>query len=173
MTENGTGNGKRRRLTTKQRTWLAKYLQCWNGAEAARYAGYVFPRHSAAENLAKRYIQDAIKGHLAAAGLTPELVLSELLAQATFDLGSIVGKGGVIDLQDAKAHGLTRHLKSIAWTKGGIRIEAYSKQRALELVGKHLGLFVERYEHTGAKGGPIEARITEVVVEIPRDANDA
>ena len=149
MTENGTGNGKRRRLTTKQRTWLVKYLQCWNGAEAARYAGYVFPRQSATENLSKPYIQDAIKGHLAAAGLTPELVLSELLAQITFDLGCLVGKGGVINWEQAKANGFTRNLKSISWMKGGIRVEAYSKQRALELVGKHLGLFVERHEHSG------------------------
>src|SRR5690606_23753564 len=28
--------------------------------------------------------------------------------------------------------------------------------RALELLGKHLGMFVERHEHTGADGGPIE-----------------
>jgi phage terminase small subunit len=167
VTENGNGNGNGHRLTSKQQVWLVKYFQCWNGAEAARCAGYARPRHSAAENLAKPYIQDAIKAHLLTAGLTPELVLSELLEEVKFDLGSLVGKGGVIDWEDAKTKGLTRHLKSISWSKGGIRVEAYSKQRALELVGKHLGLFVERHEHTGAEGGPIETRITEVVVEIP------
>ena len=153
MTENGNGNGHR--LTDKQQVWLARYLECWNGAEAARCAEYAYPRQSANENLSKPYIQEAIKAHLLTNGLTPELVLSELLGQITFDLGSVIGKGGVIDLQSAKERGLTRYLKTIAWTKGGIRIEAYDKQRALELVGKHLGLFIDRHEVSGPDGGAI------------------
>lgn len=37
--------------------------------------------------------------------------------------------------------------------------------RALELLGKHVGLFGDKVEHTGAAGGPIAVTITHVIVD--------
>jgi len=41
---------------------------------------------------------------------------------------------------------------------GGIKIKLHDKRAALVDIGKHLGMFKERVEHTGANGGPIETR---------------
>lgn len=39
---------------------------------------------------------------------------------------------------------------------GGIRIKMYDKKGALVDIGKHLGMFVEKHEHSGPDGGPIQ-----------------
>ena len=39
---------------------------------------------------------------------------------------------------------------------GGIKIKLHDKRAALVDIGKHLGMFKERVEHTGKDGGPIE-----------------
>jgi phage terminase small subunit len=139
------------KLTNKQRAFVEAYLTCWNGAEAARQAGYAYPRRAAYENLTKLDIRERIRKRLAGAAMSADEVLSRLADQARGDIGDFIGKGGVIDLEDAKAQGITHLLKSIAWTKQGIRIEIQSSQHALELIGKHHGLFVDRKEidHSG------------------------
>jgi phage terminase small subunit len=38
---------------------------------------------------------------------------------------------------------------------GEYRFDSAGANRALELIGKHLGMFKERVEHTGPDGGPI------------------
>lgn len=56
---------------------------------------------------------------------------------------------------------------------GKISIELYDAQKALELLGKHRGLFVERQELTGAGGAPLAmAPIREVVIERPVRADE-
>lgn len=39
---------------------------------------------------------------------------------------------------------------------GGIKIKMYDKKGALVDIGKHLGMFVEKHEHSGPDGGPIQ-----------------
>lgn len=135
-----------RRLTNKQKKFVETYLTCWNGAEAARQAGYAHPRQSAWETLSNPYIKEYIRQRLTGAAMSADEVLSRLADQARGDIGDFIGKGGVIDLDDAKEKGITHRLKSLSWTKQGIRIEMYSQQHALELIGKHHGLFVDKSE---------------------------
>ena len=61
------------------------------------------------------------------------------------------------------------------YVMGGLKKEAErtgkrsahsARVRAYELLGKTQGLFVERVEHSGVDGGPIE--IKEIVIEIPK-----
>jgi F0F1-type ATP synthase assembly protein I len=42
---------------------------------------------------------------------------------------------------------------------GGVKVRLASKVKALELLGRHLGLFVDRMEHSGPDGGPIRATV--------------
>lgn len=41
-------------------------------------------------------------------------------------------------------------------TKDGIKIKFHDKLSALDKIGRHLGMFVEKHELTGKDGGPIE-----------------
>ena len=52
-----------RRLTARQERFIVEYLECQNGAEAARRAGYSehTARQMANENLSKPYIAEAIQ----------------------------------------------------------------------------------------------------------------
>lgn len=48
-------------------------------------------------------------------------------------------------------------ISEISQTKeGALKIKLHDKQAALVNIGKHLGMFKERVEHTGKDGGPIE-----------------
>ena len=40
-----------------------------------------------------------------------------------------------------------------------IKVKAWDKGRALELLAKHFGLVKEQHEHSGKGGGPIESRV--------------
>jgi phage terminase small subunit len=40
--------------------------------------------------------------------------------------------------------------------RGGLKVKFHDKRAALVDIGKHLGMFKERVEHTGKDGGPIE-----------------
>jgi hypothetical protein len=39
---------------------------------------------------------------------------------------------------------------------GAVTLKLYDKRAALVDLGKHLGMFTEKHEHTGKDGGPIE-----------------
>lgn len=39
--------------------------------------------------------------------------------------------------------------------KGGLKVKFYDKRAALVDIGKHLGMFTEKHEHSGPNGGPI------------------
>ena len=41
---------------------------------------------------------------------------------------------------------------------GGVKIKLHDKRAALVDIGRHLGMFKDRVEHTGKDGGPIEMR---------------
>ncbi len=56
----------------------------------------------------------------------------------------------------------------VALWKGIQDGESWAVQFALRTIGRSRG-YVERREHTGADGEPIEMNIREVVVEIPDD----
>lgn len=54
---------------------------------------------------------------------------------------------------------------------GGLKIKLHDKRAALVDMGKHLGIFVERHEHSGPDGGPIPLTRIERVVIDPQDTD--
>ncbi|MDD4566189.1 MAG: terminase small subunit [Eubacteriales bacterium] len=47
-------------------------------------------------------------------------------------------------------------IAGIEQTQSGIRVKQHDKVKALELLGKHLGMFTDKMELTGKGGGPIQ-----------------
>jgi len=142
MASNGNGNGHR--LTDKQSLFIERYLQCWNATQAALDAGYSekTARQMGSENLSKPVIRDAIENRLRGEAMSANEVLWRLGNQARGDITQVMRTdvpGGMVDLEALEQNG---HLvKSISWNKSGVRVELYDSQRALELIGKHYGLF--------------------------------
>ena len=132
-------------LTTKQRAFVEEYLRCWNGAAAARRAGYKRPRQSAHENLTKPYIAELIEQRIREKAMAANEILAHVADVARADtIGHLIGKAGIIDLEEARKKGLTRFIKKLKWTERGPEIEAYSRMEALELLGKHSQLWDDK-----------------------------
>lgn len=54
--------------------------------------------------------------------------------------------------------------------QGGLKIKFHDKKGALDSMAKHLGMFVEKHEHTGKDGAPIEIKRIERVIVDPRNS---
>ena len=150
-------------LTDKQRLFVDAYLQTWNATESARRAGYGGNDTTlgaiGSENLRKPLISALVKARLAEKAMAADEVLARLGDQArgTMEEFLHIGPNGKVKIDLAKAaragklHLLHRYSKG----KGGIvSFELYDAQAALVQIGKGLGVFVEKVEHSGPGGGP-------------------
>jgi len=143
--------------TDKRRVFVEEYLRCWNGTEAARRAGYAWPRREASRLLSNVDIREIVEGRIREKAMSADEVLVHLADIARFDAGLLLGKAGVIDWDKAKEQGHTRFVKKLDWAAtGGLKVEMYDKMDALELLGKHQAMWVERREVSGPGGAAIE-----------------
>ena len=150
-------------LNTKRRVFVEEYLRCWNATEAARRAGYAYPRRQGHRLLTNVDIQARVKERIQEKAMSADEVLLRLAEQAKGDMADFVNievRGGILDFQKAKNLGLTHLIKSVSWSKSGVRIELYDAQSALSLLGKHHGLFKDRIEHSGPEGGAVVIKFT-------------
>ncbi|MGI6078461.1 MAG: terminase small subunit [Fastidiosipilaceae bacterium] len=168
---------KKRNLTNKQRLFVAEYLVDLNATQAAIRAGYSIKNADkiGPENLRKPKIQKAIQEQMNAREsrtlITADKVLEELAKIGFANLADYIQVQ-----QDGTAYvdisGMTREQAAAVqeitvdeYTEGGgedarqvkkVKLKLIDKIKALELIGKHLAMWVERQEITGKDGGPIE-----------------
>lgn len=169
-------------LTAKEQAFLEYYLECFNGAEAARRAGYskASARQIAHRLLTKAYIRAAIDKRLGELAMGSDEVLARLTYQARGDVSPFlkrVGQRVVVDLTtpEARLHlGLLKEVRvkertgghaEEAWTEVETELKLHDPQAALGLLGRHYKLFTDKVEHSGPGGGPIP--FSEVVIELP------
>lgn len=153
-------------LTDKQKMFIDQYFICgFNATEAARQAGYQGNedtlRSIASENLTKPYIRSEIDRRMADFHLSANEILARLADHATASMDDFLTPSGLgmrIDLLKAKRLGKLHLLKSFSKVKGSTKIEIYDAHAALVDMAKNKGLLIERHEHTGKDGGPIETK---------------
>lgn len=121
------------KLTPKQERFVSEYLIDLNATQAAIRAGYSekTARQMATENLSKPAIQEALRKarqrQQKRTEITADFVLNELMKIASDEAGDETNS----------------HLK-------------YSnKMKALELLGKHLGMFTEKVSVDMPEGGVV------------------
>lgn len=161
-------------LTRKQKVFIDSYLITFNATEAARQARYKGDDATLAsvgwENLRKPEIAEAIEKRLAAHAMNADEVLKRLAEQGRGSMSDFVrfrdNGDPSLDLQAASLMGklhLVKKLKTKSRTysesffnaeisdidnrditETTIEFELYSSQAALELIGKHHGLFDKR-----------------------------
>lgn len=157
MREMNSGRG----LTGKQRAFVNAYLgeARFNATEAAAMAGYGGSRNTlqsiGAENLAKPIIREEIERQFALQEVSAQEVLTLLADQMRATMDDFVsipdgarGRFAFLDLEKAKQRGKLHLIKRMLWTQHGPRIELHDSQRAAELLGRALRLFVDRIEET-------------------------
>ena len=140
------------KLTEKQKRFVQEYLVDLNATAAAKRAGYKDPnigrqliaKNNVSAEIQKRQVklQNKLK-------ITQERVLSELAAIA-FANGTdfaTVNANGLINIK-ATSQVPKEKLPAVASIKysrvTGVEIKLHDKVRALEMLGKHLGLFDNR-----------------------------
>lgn len=178
------------RLTKKQEVFCNEYIIDFNATRAAIAAGY--SQKSATvlghETLRKPYVQERlqklIEKRAARVEITQDRVLLEISRIAFFDIRELYDPqtGHLLPI-DELGEDTARALSSIdvSNTRRGAnsnleletikRIRALDKKGALELLGKHLGMFTERQEVelTGKGGLPLEISIHRTIVTKSRN----
>lgn len=158
-------------LTEKQKRFVDEYLIDLNATQAAIRAGYSTNAAEAIgfENLRKPKIAEEInkrmKDRESRTEITQDMVVRELAAIA-FSNGANYSKivtkqsvddvGNTVEYSDVEFKNtdeLTAEQKKaiagIKQTKFGISVETCDKVKALELLGKHLGMFKDKVELSG------------------------
>ena len=148
-----------RKLTKKQQLFVDEYLIDLNATQAAIRAGYSAnsARDIGCENLTKPNIQQAIAEHMAErskrTGVNQDRIVIELAKIAFVNIGDLIDlKNGSI-LTTAKTDDLAciegfKYKESDNDYGGSVEREVKfaSKLRALELLGKHLGMWNDKLD---------------------------
>lgn len=162
------------KLTDKQQRFVDEYLIDLNATQAAIRAGYSVrtANEQGAQNLAKLSIQDAISKKMAArsrrTGVNAERVVLELAKVAFAKMTDIVDSKGKIK-EDASPDDLAC-IESIKYKEsdneyGGSverEVKIASKLKALELLGKHLGMWSDKFNVTVEKSEKLDDIISQL-----------
>lgn len=148
------------KLTDKQKRFCEEYLIDLNATQAAIRAGYSQKTAFSigVENLKKplvqEYLQKLMDERSQRTEITADRVLQELAAIAFSDRTAIaqIEDGGVVTFtptdqldKDAK-----KTISGIENGKYGTKVTTYDKVKALELIGKHLGMFTSGADNSAA-----------------------
>lgn len=144
-----------RKLTQRQRCFVQEYLVDLNATRAAIRAGYSEKTASriGPELLGKPCISAEISAAMALrearTAITQDKVLAELAAVAFSngtDFAKVTEQDGIVEFvpTDQLTPEKKRAVASIKQGKFGTEVSTYDKIKALELLGKHLGMFSDR-----------------------------
>lgn len=170
------------KLTPKQQRFVEEYLIDLNATQAAIRAGY---SPKTAEQQGYQLLQktsvvaaiaEAQEARSKRTEITQDMVLQELARIGFADIRKAVNWGRSpidTDSDNADPNGLRMYpvelvaseeiddataaaVSEVSLTQAGIKIKMYDKKAALDSIGKHLGMFVSRVEHSGPDGQPIK-----------------
>jgi|CZCA01.1.fsa_nt_gi phage terminase small subunit len=170
-----------RQLTQKQRHFVQEYLVDLNATQAAIRAGYSErTAHVQGPRLLGNVrvqvaIQEALRQREKRTEITQDRVLTELAKIGFADIRdyleyktekTVVAYGDdgepiidyrqIIDVIDSKNVD-TSAIQEVSISKDGtFKFKLYDKQKALNDIGRHLGMFVDKTEVSGPDGGPIQ-----------------
>ncbi|MES2355598.1 MAG: terminase small subunit [Pseudomonadota bacterium] len=134
-------------MTPKQKAFVDEYLKDPNATEAAKCAGYSQKTaYSIGQRLLKNVeIQKAIEVAQAERSKRTLITADKVLERLEEITDRCMQKEQVMEMVDGKL------VPSGEW-----KFNAAGANKSLELVGKHLGMFKDRIEHSGPDGKPIE-----------------
>lgn len=160
------------KLTAKQQRFIDEYLIDLNATQAAIRAGYSpqTAQEQGSQNLSKLMVSEAIDKALAArsrrTGITQDRVLRELAKVAFVNANDVIDPDSATVRANATEEDLAciqavkvKTSESEMGSSSEREIKLYDKMRALEMLGKHLGLFDKRGQDSsnGEKNNLLEA----------------
>ena len=167
-------------LTPKQERFCEEYIRDLNSSAAYRRAGYN-ARGNAAEAAASRLLSDvkvaaviatAMKARSKRTQVTADRVLKELARVAFLDIGNaFTSEGGLKPInemdEDTRRAVAGIEVNELRGENGDVigtlkKIKIADKLRALELLGRHLGLFDDRLKLSSDVENPLSVLIRQV-----------
>jgi phage terminase small subunit len=165
-------------LTPRQRRFVEEFLVSMNATDAARRAGY---SARSANKLGPRLLgQPAVAAAIVAgrqrltekAEASAERVVSEYARIAFADIRRVItwSRSGVVtikpsdELSDDDAAVIAEVTDQATANGRTVRVKLADKLHALDSLARHLGLFVDRHEHSGPRGGPIQLGTDTIIV---------
>jgi phage terminase small subunit len=148
------------KLTPKQKLFCKYYLISLNATDAAIKAGYSkkTANRIGTENLSKpvirEYLESQMKKREEKLDITADKVINEIAKLAfanTTDILEITDRGVVIkDLTklDTSCISSAEEVFDKEGMRLGVKIKLHDKTKNLELLGRHLGLFKDKIEHS-------------------------
>lgn len=162
-------------LTAKQKRFVEEYLIDLNATQAAIRAGYSpdSAKQIGSENLSKPSIRARIDQALAErskrTGINADRVVRELARIGLVNPANVINFDEATVKDDATEDDLAAissvKVKVIPGEDGDIverEVRMYDKNRALELLGKHLGIFKDKLEINGSMD------VVQIIDDIPR-----
>ena len=176
-----------RALTPKQKLFVKEYLVDLNATQAAIRAGYSEKTaYRIGANLIQKSsvsiaIQKALARREKRTEVTSDMVVRELARIAFSDTRKLFNEDGSMklphEMDDDTAAALAGVDTFEESDKGAIigytrKVKRWDKTRALELLGKHLGMFPDKKEFSGPNGAPLAPPIIQVVFTDDQDEED-
>lgn len=154
-------------LTPRQRAFCREYIVDLNATQAAIRAGYAEP--SAKEQASRLLTNDNISSEVQRlmneraerVEVTADMVLRELIGIATVDLSEAFDEFGALKPIKDIPKNVRKAIAGIETLQIGDgagqlkKVRFWDKNKSLEMLGRHLKLFVDKIEHTGANGSPL------------------
>lgn len=149
------------KLTDKQTAFVREYLVDLNATQAAIRAGYSERTASriGPQLLGKTWVREAIEKAQAQRARRVEVTQDYVLSNLVEVVERTMQRAPVLD---RKGEQVTDEEGRAVWT-----FDAKGANRALELLGKHLGIFMDKVkaEVSGPDGGPMASEIVVRFVE--------
>ncbi len=167
-------------MTPKQEAFVREYLLDLNATQAAIRAGYSerTANEQAARLLANVSVRSAVeqarKDRLDRLNTTADDVVREIARLAMIDPSELVGVTGPKDIPSLPEN-VRRAIVGWGWDKHGNFTMKLAKEAALQMLGRHHGLFTDKVEHDVPKDGPLHALLQQMgkssmpVVPVPDD----
>ena len=165
------GRPRKGKLPEKQERFCQEYLVDLNGTQAAIRAGYspLSANQQASDLLAKPNIRARIDELMAARSMrteiTADVVIRELARVALVNPLDVISASDATVRDDASVD-QTAAIQSVKVkiVDGDIssierEVKLHDKVRALELLGKHLGMYTDKKELSGPGGGAVPVKL--------------
>jgi len=153
------------KLTAKQKRFIEEYLIDLNATQASIRAGYSpeTAKEIGCENLTKPNIKNEIDKSIAErsrrTGINQDRVLREIAKIAFVNPSDVINFNQATVKENASDDDLAVisgvKIKSIPTDDGNIQereVKLYDKLKALDMLGKHLGMFTDKIELKGDMG---------------------
>ena len=169
------------KLTPKQKLFADEYLIDLNATRAYKVAYKSVKKDETANVNSSRllrnakvskYIKERMDERSKRTEITQDNVLKELATIAFAKVTDFVTiENGVVIVKDTKdiPNNLLPAIASIKEGKNGIEVSFYSKDKSLELLGRHLGMFNDKLEISGTLNNPMEGLTTEELKKLIED----